>query len=250
MEWSYCTPFAPAPAPVNPSAFHCPTFRYHPYVAHHAAAAAAAVAAHSWTALAQHGEQGLYSLIRPPYSYSSLIALAIQSSDGKKMTLSGIYNFIMEKFPYYKKCKSGWQNSIRHNLSLNDCFQKVAREEGDPGKGSYWTIDPNCDKAFENGSFRRRRKKRVPAATKSTENARNVVEALPPYFAIPPAPGQVSGYVGSTAQVDSPVPSNSEASDAGSASPVSSPCQYSDLSRPTLPQSRRYRTFSVKELMS
>ena len=98
------------------------------------------------------------SHVRPPYSYSALIALAIQSSPDHRMTLSEIYRYVSDNFPFYSRTKSGWQNSIRHNLSLNDCFRRVARERGDPGKGSYWTIDPHCEKMFDNGNFRRRRK--------------------------------------------------------------------------------------------
>lgn len=50
----------------------------------------------------------------------------------------------------------GWKNSVRHNLSLNECFIKLPKALGRPGKGHYWTIDPASEYMFEEGSFRRR----------------------------------------------------------------------------------------------
>ncbi|KFO38251.1 Forkhead box protein I2 [Fukomys damarensis] len=99
--------------------------------------------------------------------------MAIQSAPLRKLTLSQIYQYVAGNFPFYKRSKAGWQNSIRHNLSLNDCFKKVPRDENDPGKGNYWTLDPNCEKMFDNGNFRRKRKRRGEASVALPAGARS-----------------------------------------------------------------------------
>jgi len=96
---------------------------------------------------------------KPPYSYIALISMAIASSAERKLTLGHIYKFIMDRFPFYREQNKKWQNSIRHNLTLNDCFIKLPREPGKPGKGNYWTLDPAAEDMFDNGSFLRRRKR-------------------------------------------------------------------------------------------
>ena len=97
---------------------------------------------------------------KPPYSYIALITMAIESTQSKRATLAEICQFIRDRFAYYREnCKQGWENSIRHNLSLNECFQKLPREQGKPGKGHYWILDPGARHMFDDGSYRRRKKR-------------------------------------------------------------------------------------------
>lgn len=97
------------------------------------------------------GPDGNYA--KPSWSYAALIGQAIYSSEDCKISLADIYTFIMKSYPYYKKGDSGWQNSIRHNLSLNECFVKTARGADNPGKGCLWAIAPGCEEQFVDGGF-------------------------------------------------------------------------------------------------
>lgn len=90
---------------------------------------------------------------KPQWSYAALIGQAIFSAEEGKISLADIYSFIMASYPYYKKTDSGWQNSIRHNLSLNECFIKTARGVQNPGKGCLWAISTGCEEQFADGGF-------------------------------------------------------------------------------------------------
>ena len=61
--------------------------------------------------------------------------------------MSGIYDWIANKFPYYGNHNNskGWQNSIRHNLSLNKAF--IRQKERDDGgrKGGTWSINSSIN---------------------------------------------------------------------------------------------------------
>lgn len=85
---------------------------------------------------------------KPAYSYATLIGMAILRADNRRLTLAQIYKWISDNFKFYRASDSGWQNSIRHNLSLNKAFIKQERPKDDPGKGNYWAIESGMEKQF------------------------------------------------------------------------------------------------------
>ncbi|CAH2312631.1 forkhead box D3-like [Pelobates cultripes] len=95
---------------------------------------------------------------KPNHSYIALISRAILSSPEKRLQLSDIYQWIMESYPYYHNQEKSWRNSVRHNLSLNECFIKAGRS--DNGKGHYWAVHPANLEAFSRGDYQRRRARR------------------------------------------------------------------------------------------
>ena len=98
---------------------------------------------------------------KPPHSYIALIATAILKSPEKRLTLSEINDYLVQHYSFFQGPYKGWRNSVRHNLSYNKCFTKILKDPSRPwGKDNYWTISSLNDYLQEDGSFRRRRRRR------------------------------------------------------------------------------------------
>ncbi|XP_064609477.1 forkhead box protein unc-130-like [Liolophura sinensis] len=121
---------------------------------------------------------------KPEHSYIALISMAILQSPERKLILADIYQYIMDNFPYYNNREKAWRNSVRHNLSLNECFMKNGR--ADNGKGNYWSIHPSCIEDFAKGDFRRRQARR---------RARKITKEVNMGYCSPLKYGYDMGYV-------------------------------------------------------
>ena len=117
---------------------------------------------------------------KPKHSYVALISMAILNAPDRsgRLILGDIYSYVTEHFPYYKADQKAWKNSIRYNLSTNECFMKAGKEEG---KGFYWAIHPSCVSDFSKGDYSRRQpKKRMRRANKKL--VPSVSHAANPYM--------------------------------------------------------------------
>uniref|UniRef100_A0A1B6CK65 Forkhead box protein O n=1 Tax=Clastoptera arizonana TaxID=38151 RepID=A0A1B6CK65_9HEMI len=120
-------------------------------------------------------------------SYADLITQAIGSAPEKRLTLSQIYEWMVQNVPYFKdkgdsNSSAGWKNSIRHNLSLHNRFMRVQNEG--TGKSSWWMINPEAKPgksarrratSMETSKFEKRRGR----VKKKVEALRNGLDATP-----------------------------------------------------------------------
>ncbi|KAK2917586.1 hypothetical protein Q8A73_004332 [Channa argus] len=91
-------------------------------------------------------------------SYIALISKVILSSPSQKLNLASIYKAMEGQFPYLGSRGPGWNNSVRHNLSVNDCFVKVGHCE--EGRGHYCCVQQDHLRDFQQVNFRLYRKVR------------------------------------------------------------------------------------------
>ncbi|EFQ97936.1 forkhead box protein A2 [Nannizzia gypsea CBS 118893] len=116
--------------------------------------------------------------IKPPFSYANMIAQAIFSTEEEKLSLSNIYKFIMQKYAFYRHSQSGWQNSIRHNLSLNKAFQKVPRRTDEPGKGMKWQIVPEHREEYWKKQAKKSGQSSAPASPIGKDRASSAYQPI------------------------------------------------------------------------
>ncbi|KAJ1309129.1 hypothetical protein OPQ81_004805 [Rhizoctonia solani] len=132
---------------------------------------------------------------KPPYPYSTIIRYAIQGSPRQRLTLSELYETMEARFPWFKTAGSGWKNSVRHNLSLNRCFEKVPRPITEPGKGSYWTVNLNGPEGTRRVRKRRSKKAKAEAEAAANETGSqgpSATDTASPGGPTPSPPPQVS----------------------------------------------------------
>ncbi|KAG8753901.1 hypothetical protein FRC11_007046 [Ceratobasidium sp. 423] len=136
---------------------------------------------------------------KPPYPYSTIIRYAIQGSPRQRLTLSELYETMEARFPWFKTAGSGWKNSVRHNLSLNRCFEKVPRPITEPGKGSYWTVNLNGPEGTRRVRKRRSKKAKIEgeAGNDAGSQGLSVTESASPSAPTPSPPPQAPGANGS-----------------------------------------------------
>ena len=90
---------------------------------------------------------------KPSESHVELISRAIMESSEQRLILADIYQYIYDNYPFFQRAPRGWRNTVRYNLSTNECFIKKGRAPS--GRGFYWAIHPACVEDLQKGEFNR-----------------------------------------------------------------------------------------------
>ena len=108
-------------------------------------------------------EEGISTTNNFP-SYTEMIATILLSERPAAKTLQEIYSFMEKRYPFLKQRGASWKNSVRHTLSLSECFVKMPRP--DSGRRCDWTVHPVYLHQFSCGNFKKPRqmKKNLRAA--------------------------------------------------------------------------------------
>lgn len=121
-------------------------------------------------------------LAKPTQNYVELIAEVLAERADGKMSLPQIYRAIQRKHPYFsvKVSTTGWQSSVRHNLSQHEAFKKVEKD----GKGWMWALVPGVPIGKE-----KKQRQRTPPPQGSMYPA--IYTAQQHHGMIPPQPGMM-----------------------------------------------------------
>jgi len=99
--------------------------------------------------------------IKPsPCSFGCLIFRAIEESQNRALPLESIYRWIEGRFPDFVRSGSQWKNTVRHSLSLDDCFVRLrvgsmvlGRSKQSFINSSWWTVHPDFRDAYSRTVF-------------------------------------------------------------------------------------------------
>lgn len=183
---------------------------------------------------------------KPPYSYATLIGMAILRAPSRRLTLAQIYKWIADTFLYYRTSNNGWQNSIRHNLSLNKAFVKQERPKDDPGKGNYWIVG----KGFEHQFMKNKSSRKSASGSHSKKNSASKAIMLEEMESVTEAGSGIEIHMDRVGQIDSTdtieenigkdtveeLALSSDATRSASPEPRVMPDEDDDVFRPSSPQ--------------
>ena len=117
------------------------------------------------------------NMLKPKESFIALVAKAMLSTADNSMVLNEVYQWILDNYPYFQTAKCAWRSSVRHSLSVNECFVKGKRAKN--GRGFVWSIHPMCIDSFKKGDFDRRTARRiVQHSTRAITSAVQELEKL------------------------------------------------------------------------